>query len=97
MDKIVQEAKSLREEIDSLPSVKEYYRLKSLYEADEELAEMRKEIARLKKEGKEEERKNLLAVYQNHPLTISPIKEYVCDSLILTFTIVPTKEMSPLK
>ena len=68
MDKIVQEAKSLREEIDSLPSVKEYYRLKSLYEADEELAEMRKEIARLKKEGKEEERKNLLAVYQNHPL-----------------------------
>ena len=68
MDKIVQEAKSLREEIDSLSSVKEYYRLKSLYEADEELAEMRKEIARLKKEGKEEERKNLLAVYQNHPL-----------------------------
>lgn len=68
MDKIVQDAKSLREEIDSLPSVQEYYRLKSLYEADEELANMRKEIARLKKEGKEEERKNLLERYQNHPL-----------------------------
>ena len=68
MDKIVQDAKSLREEIDSLPSVQEYYRLKSLYEADEELANMRKEIARLKKEGKEEERKNLLEIYQNHPL-----------------------------
>ena len=68
MDKIVEEAKKLREEIDNLPTVQEYYRLKSLYEADEELAKMRKEIARLKSEGKEEERKNLLEVYNNHPL-----------------------------
>ena len=68
MDKIVQDAKKLREEIDNLPSVQEYYRLKSLYEADEELANMRREIARLKNEGKEEERKNLLEVYNNHPL-----------------------------
>ena len=68
MDKIVQDAKKLREEIDNLPTVQEYYHLKSLYEADEELANMRREIARLKKEGKEEERKNLLEVYNNHPL-----------------------------
>ena len=68
MDKIVQDAKKLREEIDNLPTVQEYYRLKSLYEADGELANMRREIARLKKEGKEEERKNLLMVYNNHPL-----------------------------
>lgn len=68
MDKIVQDAKKLREEIDNLPMVQEYYHLKSLYEADEELANMRREIARLKNEGKEEERKNLLEIYNNHPL-----------------------------
>ena len=68
MDKIVQDAKKLREEIDNLLAVQEYYHLKSLYEADEELANMRREIARLKNEGKEEERKNLLEIYNNHPL-----------------------------
>ena len=68
MDKIVQDAKKLREEIDNLPTVQEYYHLKSLYEADEELANMRREIARLKNEGKEEERKKLLEIYNNHPL-----------------------------
>ena len=68
MDKIVQDAKKLREEIDNLPTVQEYYHLKSLYEADEELANMRREIARLKNDGKEEERKNLLEIYNNHPL-----------------------------
>lgn len=68
MDKIAQDAKKLREEIDNLPTVQEYYHLKSLYEADEELANMRREIARLKNEGKEEERKNLLEIYNNHPL-----------------------------
>ncbi len=68
MDKIVQDAKKLREVIDNLPTVQEYYHLKSLYEADEELANMRREIARLKNEGKEEERKNLLEIYNNHPL-----------------------------
>lgn len=68
MDKIVQDAKKLREEIDNLPTVQEYYHLKSLYEADEELANMRREIARLKNEGKEEERKNFLEIYNNHPL-----------------------------
>ena len=68
MDKIVQDAKKLREEINNLPTFQEYNRLKSLYESDEELANMRREIARLKNEGKEEERKNLLEVYNNHPL-----------------------------
>lgn len=68
MDKIIEEAKSLREAIDSLPTMQEYYRLKSLYENDKELKAMRREIARLKNEGKEEERKNLFEIYNNHPL-----------------------------
>ena len=84
MDKIVEEAKKLREEIDSLPTVKEYYRLRSLYEADEKLAKMRKEIARLKSEGKEEERKNLLEVYNNHPLVNNyEVTKQEVESLLL--------------
>ena len=84
MDKIVEEAKKLREEIDSLPTVKEYYRLRSLYESDEELAKMRKEIARLKSEGKEEERKNLLEVYNNHPLVNNyEVAKQEVESLLL--------------
>ena len=84
MDKIVEEAKKLREEIDSLPTVKEYYRLRSLYESDEELAKMRKEIARLKSEGKEEERKNLLEVYDNHPLVNNyEVAKQEVESLLL--------------
>ena len=68
MDKIIEEAKSLRSDIDSLPEIQEYYRLKELMEKDEELSRLRKEIARLAKEGKTEERKNLLEIYNSHPL-----------------------------
>ncbi len=68
MDKIIEEAKSLRDDIDSLPEIKEYYRLKELYENDQTLKEMRRDIARLKSEGKEEERNNLLQIYNSHPL-----------------------------
>ena len=68
MDKILDEAKSLRKDIDSLPEIQEYYRLKTLMENDEELRRLRTEIARLAKEGKTEERKNLLAIYNANPL-----------------------------
>ena len=68
MDKLIEEAKTLREDIDSLPEIKEYYRLKEIYENDHSLKEMRENIARLKSEDKEEERNNLLAIYNSHPL-----------------------------
>ena len=68
MDKILEEAKSLRKDIDSLPEIQEYYRLKTLIENDEELRRLRTEIARLASEGKTEERKNLLAIYNANPL-----------------------------
>ena len=68
MDKILEEAKSLRKDIDSLPEIQEYYRLKTLMENDEELRRLRTEIARLTKEGKSEEKKNLLEIYNSHPL-----------------------------
>ena len=68
MDKILEEAESLRNDIDSLPEIQEYYRLKTLMENDEELRRLRTEIARLTSEGKIEEKKNLLAIYNSHPL-----------------------------
>ena len=68
MDKIIEEAKSLRKDIDSLPEIQEYYRLRNLMENDKELSRLRIEIARLANEGKLEERKNLLAIYNSHPL-----------------------------
>ena len=68
MDKVIELAKELREEIDNLPEVIEYNKLKKLLENDEELKAMRKEIARLKMEGKEEERNNLLKNYNSHPI-----------------------------
>lgn len=68
MDKIIEEAKSLRNDIDSLPEIQEYYRLKELMENDKELSRLRIEIARLANEGKTEERKNLLTIYNSHPL-----------------------------
>ena len=68
MDKIIEEAKSLRKDIDSLPEIQEYYRLRNLMENDKELSRLRIEIARLANEGKLEERKNLLEIYNSHPL-----------------------------
>ena len=68
MDKIIEEAKSLRNDIDSLPEIQEYYRLRDLMENDKDLSRLRIEIARLAKEGKVEERKNLLEIYNSHPL-----------------------------
>ena len=68
MDKIIEEAKSLRNDIDSLPEIQEYYRLRTLMENDEKLSRLRTEIARLASEGKLEERKNLLEIYNSHPL-----------------------------
>ena len=90
MDKIIEEAKSLRKGIDNLPEVIEYRRLKSLYESDEELARMRKDIARLKASGKEEERKNLLKIYESHPLVnnYEVAKQEVMDILLVIKNII---------
>lgn len=71
MSDLLEEVKSLRSDIDNLPEVQEYYRLKETYENDEELQRMRMEIARLKSLGKEEERNNLLEIYNQHPLVVN--------------------------
>ncbi len=71
MSDLLEEVKSLRSDIDNLPEVQEYYRLKETYENDKELQRMRMEIARLKSLGKEEERNNLLEIYNQHPLVVN--------------------------
>lgn len=68
MDKVIESAKALREEIDNLPEMKEYKLLKKLYEDNDELKEMRQNIAKLEQEGKSEEKKNLIAIYESHPI-----------------------------
>ena len=68
MDKVLETAEKLKKSLLELPEFKEYLNLKDLYEKDESLKQMRLDIARLKKEGKEEERNNLIAIYNNHPL-----------------------------
>lgn len=68
MDKVIESAKALREEIDNLPEMKEYMLLMKLYEDNDELKEMRQNIAKLEQEGKLEEKKNLIAIYESHPI-----------------------------
>ena len=68
MDKIIESAKELSTSIKELPEVQEYLKLKNLFEKDENLAQMRRDIAYLESEGKLEEKKNLLEVYNSHPL-----------------------------
>ena len=68
MDEVIEVTKKLKKSLLELPEIKEYLKLKDLYEKDESLKQMRRDIARLKNEGKEEERNNLLNIYNNHPL-----------------------------
>ena len=71
MDKVIDKAKELSNEILNTPEAKEYLRLKELFEKDKELAELRINIASLANEGKLEERDNLLKVYNSHPLVMN--------------------------
>lgn len=67
----IDSAKELRKEIETLPEVQEYLSLKTLFENDKELQEMRTNIAKLESEGKLEEKKNLMDVYNSHPLVVN--------------------------
>ncbi len=68
MDNVIEAATKLSTAIEELPEVQEYLRLKSLLEQNEELKEMRTNIARLTNEGKLEERDNLIKIYNSNPL-----------------------------
>lgn len=71
MDEILKLTDNLRQSLMDLSEIKEFLRLKDLYENNQELAEMRLNIARLTQDGKEAEKKNLLAIYNSHPLVVN--------------------------
>lgn len=68
MDKIAELTDKVAKDLISLPEVKEFLRLKEIMGSDKDLINMRSEIARLTYEKKEEEKSNILAIYNAHPI-----------------------------
>ncbi len=60
--------KELKDALYQRKEVQEYLKNKKLLEEDISLKKMREDIARLKVDGKEVERNNLLKIYESHPL-----------------------------
>lgn len=71
MDKVLEKAEEIRQEILLLPEVQEFLKLKEIMENNEELQGLRSELARLANENKIAERDNLLAIYNTHPLVVN--------------------------
>ena len=68
MDKVIEKALKLREELIKEPVIAEYLRVKCLVEESEELSKMRHDIALYKKNNDKEEYDRLKQMYDNHPL-----------------------------
>ena len=68
MDKVLECALELSDLIKKEPIVIEYLRLKELFENDEELADLRKQIAVAAQNKDEEKHRRLKEMYDNHPL-----------------------------
>ena len=71
MDKVLEKAKELRAEIDQTPEMKEYLKYKELLENNEDVIELKHNIANLRAKGKIKEADNLQALYDNHPLVVN--------------------------
>ena len=68
MDKALEKAKELRLAIEETPEFQEYMKNKQLLENNEDVIELKHNIANLKAKGKLLEAKNLEELYNNHPL-----------------------------
>lgn len=68
MDKVIENAKELRSEIEKTPEYQEYIKNKELLEKSEDVRELKHNIANLKAKGKLAEARNLEELYNNHPL-----------------------------
>ena len=71
MDNLEKTLFELKNVLDNSDIIKEYLSLKEVYENDDELREMRREIARLKSENKNEEHEALLEIYNSHPIVVN--------------------------
>ena len=83
MDKVLESAYQLSEELKKEPVIIEFLRVKEIYESDEELAEMRKEIAYLSTLEDISEYDKKKQMYDNHPLVsnYNYLKNEVVDLL----------------
>lgn len=83
MDKSIELAYELKQELDNLPLFIEYKRIKNLVENSTELEELKKNIALAKVHHNDEEHKRLLSEYNNHPLIVNyeALKSEVYDYL----------------
>ena len=68
MDKVLEKAKELRLAIEQTPEYQEYMKNKTLLENNQDVIELKQNIANLKAQGKLEEAKNLEKLYNEHPL-----------------------------
>ena len=78
--KIAQELKS---ELDNLPLFQEFKRVSEQLESDQEIQELKKNIALAKTHHEDEKHKALLEQYNSHPLVVNfnSLKEEVADYL----------------
>ena len=68
MDKIISKAQEIASLLKQEPLIEEFLKVKKIYENDEYLLSLRQEIAKFKSENKEQERKNLIKIYESHPI-----------------------------
>ena len=68
MDKVLEKAKELRLAIEETSEYKEYVKNKELLENNEDVIELKHNIANLRAKGKYKEANNLEVLYNNHPL-----------------------------
>ena len=71
MDKVLEIAQELKDELDKLPLFIEYKRIKSLYDNNEEINNLKKLIVRAKNENRLEDHTSLLEELHHHPLYIN--------------------------
>ena len=93
MNDSIELAKELKEEILNDPLIKEYLRIKKLYESDDEINSLKREIALAKTQHKDVLHKELLAKYNSHPLVVNynVLKEEVNNYLLEISKIVNKK------
>ena len=71
MSKPIEIALELKKELDNLPLIQEYKRTKELVESNEEIKELKSEIAKAKMNSDEALHKELLNRYNSHPLIVN--------------------------
>ena len=71
MDKVIEKVKELRMAIDDTNEMKEYLRYKELLENNQDVIELKHNIANLRAKGKTQEANNLQTLYDSHPLVVN--------------------------